>query len=218
MTGDVWFHEIVYRFSLQSWSGNRRPNQLTITFLETKRLTKNFLIRECHRPIKKGCHHHQTAQNNKTKYVAYSLFSINMIILKHPSYHFLLNQRRPLQCTKIEAHVTCREVSAQVACQASIKCSWRDLLEGILTFFTSFLFSFCFFPCHLSNNLLPNINLVRLSKYPLWARLPSGRSSFLKKVISLTGCKKTASEQKVQKIPRDERQKIPNQHPAVHLA
>merc|ERR1711928_325105 len=33
-----------------SSSGNLRPNQLTITFLETKRLTKNFLIRECHRP------------------------------------------------------------------------------------------------------------------------------------------------------------------------
>ena len=101
---------------------------------------------------------------NKTKYVAYSLFSINMIILKHPFYHFPLNQRRPLQCTKIEAHVTCREV----ACQASIKCSWRDLLEGILTFFTSFLFSFCFFPCHLSNNLPPT------SILSAWASIPCG--------------------------------------------
>ena len=96
---------------------------------------------------------------NKTKYVAYSLFSINMIILKHPSYHFLLNQRRPLQCTKIEAHVTCREGSDHVACQAFIARSGRDLLEGILTFLTYFLFSFCFFPCHLSNNLRPTSTL-----------------------------------------------------------
>ena len=114
------------------------------------------------RPIQKGCHHNQTAQNNKTKNVAYSLFSINMIILKHPSYHFPLNQRRPLQCTKIEAHVTCREVSH------FIKCSWRDLLEGIFTFFTSFLFSFCFFPCHLSNNIRPT------SILSAWASIPSG--------------------------------------------
>ena len=126
----------------------------------------------------------------RNKICCYSLFSINMIILKHPSYHFPLNQRRPLQCTKIEAHVTCREVSAHVACQAFIKCSWRDLLEGILTFFTSFLFSFLLLSLPLVKYSPPNINLVRLSKYPLWARLPSGRSSFLKKVISLTGCKK----------------------------
>ena len=171
MTGDVWFHETVYRFSLQSWSGSRRPNQLTITFPETKRVAKNFLIRECHRPIQKGCHHNQTAQNNKTKNVAYSLFSINMIILKQPSYNFPLNQKRPLECTKIEAHVTSREISAHVACQAfikCIKCSWRDLLEGIFTFFTSFLFSFCFFPCHLSNNLPPT------SILSAWASIPCG--------------------------------------------
>ena len=217
MTGDVWFHETVYRFSLQSWSGNRRPNQLTITFPETKRLAKNFLIRECHRPIKKGCHHHQTAQNNKTKYVAYSLFSINMIILKHPSYHFPLNQRRPLQCTKIEAHVTCREVSAQVACQASIKCSWRDLLESILTFFTSFLFSFCFFPCHLSNNLPPTSILSAWASIPCGPRCLLADPAFSKRWFRSLAAKKTASEQKVQKIPRDERQKIINQYPAVHL-
>ena len=108
---------------------------------------------------------------NKTKYVAYSLFSINMIILKQPSYNFPLNQKRPLECTKIEAHVTSREISAHVACQAfikCIKCSWRDLLEGIFTFFTSFLFSFCFFPCHLSNNIRPT------SILSAWASIPCG--------------------------------------------
>ena len=109
----------------------------------------------------------------RNKICCYSLFSINMIILKHPSYHFPLNQRRPLQCTKIEAHVTCREVSAQVACQASIKCSWRDLLESILTFFTSFLFSFCFFPCHLSNYLPPT------SISSAWASIPCGPGCLL---------------------------------------
>ena len=56
--------------------------------------------------------------------------------------------------------------SAHVACQAFIKCSWRDILEGILTFFTSFLFSFCFFPCHLSNNLPPT------SISSAWASIP----------------------------------------------
>ena len=166
MAGDVWCHETVYRFSLQSWSGSRRPNQLTITFPETKRLTKNFLIRECHRPTKKDAI--TTKLPNKTKYVAYSLFLIDMIILKHPSYHFSLNQRRPLQCTKIEAHVTCREGSDHVACQAFIARSGRDLLEGILTFLTYFLFSFCFFPCHLSNNLPPT------SILSAWASIPCG--------------------------------------------
>ena len=143
----------------------------------------------------------------QNKICCYSLFSINMIILKHPSYHFPLNQRRPLQCTKIEAHVTCREVSAHVACQAFIKCSWRDLLESILTFFTSFLFSFCFFPCHLSNNLPPTSILSAWASIPCGPRCLLADPAFSKRWFRSLAAKKTASEQKVQKIPRDERQK-----------
>ena len=142
---------------------------------------------------------------NKTKYVAYSFFLIDMIILKHPSYHFSLNQRRPLQCTKIEAHVTCREVSH------FIKCSWRDLLEGIFTFFTSFLFSFCFFPCHLSNNLPPTSILSAWASIPCGPRCLLADPAFSKRWFCSLAAKKTASVQKVQKIPRDERQKIINQ-------
>ena len=157
----------------------------------------------------KGCHNHRTAQNNKTKNVAYSLFSINMIILKQPSYNFPLNQKRPLECTKIEAHVASREISAHVACQAfikCIKCSWRDLLKGILTFFQSFLFSFCLFPCHLSNNLRPT------SISSAWASIPCGLRWLLAdpafskrwfRALAAKNCLKAKST----KDPKDERQK-----------